>query len=210
MLEQTSSSDNPRQAAYALGLLAEAPGYNLQLLLGKLAESPAVEVRTKVYELARVQRDPQLLDRALAELRSPASGEAAPSVRAAASYVLVVSTDAQQLLGELLKTSNTNIWDGAMDAVLERRELASAVITREWISAAAQDPAPERRALAARAIGAAGDERIEALTMNLELLTRNVETLRDAAAAGWREYPCARPHRGDSRASAHRHGGRLE
>ena len=58
LLEQTACGENPRQAAYALGLLAEAPGYNLRPLLGKLAENPAVEVRTKVFELARVERDP--------------------------------------------------------------------------------------------------------------------------------------------------------
>lgn len=168
LLEQTTASENPRQAAYALGLLAEAPGYNLRPLLGKLAENPAVEVRTKVFELARVERDPQLIDGALAELRAGDSSGAAPSVRAAARYVLVVSGDAQQLLRELLQTPNTNIWDGAMDAVLERRELAPEVITREWISAAAQDPSPERRALAARAIGAAGDQDTEALFRLLE------------------------------------------
>jgi HEAT repeat protein len=42
------------------------------------------------------------------------------------------------------------------------------VITHEWISAAAQDPTPERRALAARAIGAAGDPDTEVLFRLLE------------------------------------------
>jgi ATP:ADP antiporter, AAA family len=168
LLEQTTASENPRQAAYALGLLGEAPGYNLRPLLGKLAQNPAVEVRTKVYELARVEHDPQLIDSALAELRGAGAAGSEPTVRAAAHYALIVSGDAQQLLRELLQSPNANIWDGAMDAVLDRRDLASEVITREWISAAAQDPVPERRALAARAIRAAGDQDTEALYRLLE------------------------------------------
>jgi hypothetical protein len=61
-------------------------------------------VRTKVFELARLERDPQLMDGALAELRAGASSGAAPSLRAAARYVLVVSSDAQPLLRELLQS----------------------------------------------------------------------------------------------------------
>ena len=163
LLEQTALCEHPRQAAYALGLLREADGYDLHPLLAQLAASPAAEVRAKVYELARQQGDAQLRERALEEVRSLQSADAGPARRAAVRYALALSPERQQLLREFLEMPDPMIWDGCMDAVAMQPELAVDVITREWIATAALDPNAERRVLAARAVGAKGDEGTEAL-----------------------------------------------
>jgi ATP:ADP antiporter, AAA family len=168
LLQQTALGENPRQAAYALGLLADTQDRDLQPLLTKLAESPAVEMRAKVFDLARAQNYGALLDRALGEVYRQHSNDAAPAVRAAVSYALTVSSDAPRLLYEFLELRDPAIWEGAMDAVLVRHELARDVITRDWIAAAARDPDFRRRALAARAVEVSGDEGIEALHRLLE------------------------------------------
>jgi len=47
LLEETAAGENPRQAAYAIGMLAEAPGYDLLPLLSALAHSSLREVQEK-------------------------------------------------------------------------------------------------------------------------------------------------------------------
>jgi AAA family ATP:ADP antiporter len=120
-------------------------------------------VRAKVYDLARAHRDPQFLDRALEEIHGPYSAEAGPALRGAVSYALTVSPDAKALLGGFLEMSDARVWEGAMDAVLVQGDLASGVITHDWITAAAHDPDVRRRALAARAVAVTGDEGVEEL-----------------------------------------------
>jgi AAA family ATP:ADP antiporter len=56
-----------------------------------------------------------------------------------------------------------SIWEGAMNAVQARPALATDVITREWIAAAAQDGDVQRRALGARAVAVTGDQGTEVL-----------------------------------------------
>ncbi|HET9321551.1 MAG TPA: Npt1/Npt2 family nucleotide transporter [Bryobacteraceae bacterium] len=163
LLQQTACSENPRQAAYALGLLAEVQDYDLGPLLNKLVESSAVELRAKTFELARAQGYAPLLDRALAEARARQSFDAGSAVRAAVSYALAISPEAQTLLREFLETSDPSVWEGAMNAVQARPELGTDVITREWIAAAAQDADVRRRALAARAVAVTGDRGSEVL-----------------------------------------------
>src|SRR4030095_3962269 len=51
LLEKALREGTPRQVAYSLGLLAEAPGYDIEPLIEKFVLSPAPEVRTKVYDL---------------------------------------------------------------------------------------------------------------------------------------------------------------
>ena len=162
LLQQTACCENPRQAAYALGLLAEARDYDLGPLLSKLVESPEVEVRAKIFELACAQRYAPLLDRALAEVHEHSS-DARQAVRAAVSYVLAVSPEAQRLLRGFLEMREPSIWEGAMNAVQARPHLAADAITREWIEAAAGDADVRRRALAARAVGVTGDQGTEVL-----------------------------------------------
>jgi AAA family ATP:ADP antiporter len=168
LLEQTALCDNPRQAVFALGLLAETQRYDLHPFLIKLAGSPAADVRAKVYELARQQGDGQLLDRALEEVRGLPSAGSGAVKRTAVDYALAVSPARQLLLREFLEMTDVEIWDGCIDAVAKHPELAADLITPEWIAAAAQDAHPERRVLAARAAGARGDEGTEALHKLLE------------------------------------------
>lgn len=158
LLEQTAAGSNPRQAAYALSLLAEVRGYDLAPLLSRLAASPAAEVRAEVYEAARTLAHPQLAGHALEEVRGARPAETAAAVRAAVHYVLTVSGDACQLAAEFLNAPDAVIWDGAMDALASQPALVSQALTLEWIQAAAADMDPRRRALAARALGVAGDE----------------------------------------------------
>ncbi|MEK7407473.1 MAG: hypothetical protein AAB225_20540, partial [Acidobacteriota bacterium] len=61
LLEQAAAGPNVRQACYALSVLAEAPGYDMRPLLGRLAESSSPEVRGQVYEQARSLRLAELL-----------------------------------------------------------------------------------------------------------------------------------------------------
>jgi hypothetical protein len=61
LLEIAAAGGSPRQAAYAVSLLADAPGYDATSLLERLAGSPHVEVRAQIYALARRHRSTALL-----------------------------------------------------------------------------------------------------------------------------------------------------
>src|SRR6185369_4633413 len=50
-LESVVAGDNPRQAAYALSLLADAPRYNAQPIVDRAARSPHPEVREEAYQV---------------------------------------------------------------------------------------------------------------------------------------------------------------
>lgn len=169
LLEQTALGDNPRQAAYALSLLAEARGYPLDTQLRKLTSSPHPEVRAKVYDLARSAQFNDALEPAMREIEAAASsGEAEPAVKAAVRYALAVSPEAHRLAKEFLAKSDPVISEGAVEAMVAHPEIAQDVITHEWISKAANDSDAQRRALAASAIGVAGDQGTEALHKLLE------------------------------------------
>jgi hypothetical protein len=74
LLEETVARKNSRQARYALGLLAEAPGYDVRPLLEELGHSPAPELREKVYDVAATLTFDGLLEPAMAEIRAAQSG----------------------------------------------------------------------------------------------------------------------------------------
>lgn len=156
LLEETAAAGNPRQTAYALELLAEAPGYDAAPILAKLSAHAAGEVRTRVYEIARAHRVEVLLPRALEEARG---GEAAP---AAVAYALAVAPDPRGLAREFLSAA-PRVAAGAVQALSGQPELAAELITNEWLAANARSESPERRGLAAAAIGARGDQGTEAL-----------------------------------------------
>ncbi len=168
LLEQTALGENPRQAVYALGLLADTEEYDLRPLLAKLAGSPAVEVRAKVFELARAENYAPLVDQALAEVHRPHSAGNAAAVRAAVGYALTVSGAAQGLLREFLESPDPAVWEGAMDGLAAQPELALGVVTHEWILAAASDADVGRRLLAARAVAVTRDKGTDVLHKLLE------------------------------------------
>ena len=78
LLEQTTETNNARQAVYALSLLAEVPNYAMEKRLVKLVDSTLPEVRGKVYEIAKQRNIRSLYDNAVAELRSSRFGDDAP------------------------------------------------------------------------------------------------------------------------------------
>lgn len=160
LLETTAAGPNPRQATYALGLLAEVNQFNLAPLLSKLSRGAPAEVRAKVYEIARGSGDASLLDTAMDEIR--AGGEPAV-LRPAAVYAVSVSPERAALARELLEHPAQAVAEGVVEALAQFPEEARAVITTEWIAAAAAAANPQRRALAAFAIGVAGDSATEAL-----------------------------------------------
>ena len=162
LLEQAAAGPNPRQACYALTLLAEAPGYDPRPLLRRLAASPLAEVRGKVYELARSINFPELLETAQAEI--PAVGpETERAVRPAVGYLLWVSPNASQLVRDFLEHPNALVSESALEAVGSLGEAARELVTLEWITQNGESADPRRRRLAALAVGVHGDQGTEAL-----------------------------------------------
>lgn len=152
LLETTAAGSNPRQAAYAISLLADAPGYDPTSLLGRLAGSPHMEVRTQLYALARQCGSTALVERAMAEMESP---DPSPAVRNAVAYALSVPANCEGRIQEFLDHRNPAVVEGVAEALTADSRLAGQAI-HQWISRAAADPDPKRRTLAARVAGTAG------------------------------------------------------
>jgi AAA family ATP:ADP antiporter len=152
LLEETARSGHPRQSAYALSLLTEAPGYHLEPILDELARHQAPEVRARVYQIARDRKYPKLADQALAEIRSARSGDTSPSLEAAVEYVLAVSTDTPDLARRLLDHPNDVVAETAARTLASHPETAQAIFTPEWIAERAASNDPRIRVLAAIAI----------------------------------------------------------
>ncbi|MEX2261010.1 MAG: Npt1/Npt2 family nucleotide transporter [Bryobacteraceae bacterium] len=155
LLEQITARDNPRQVTYAMDLLAEVPDYNLPALLSNLAGSPHDEIRAKAFDLARAARNPLLADRARTEMESGSAATAS-----AVGYLLSVSTDARGFASALLAHPSPAVARAALESL---PEAARTAITAEWLAEAAFSSHPERRALAALAIGVRGDRGTDSL-----------------------------------------------
>ncbi|MBI2680065.1 MAG: hypothetical protein HYX25_03540 [Candidatus Solibacter usitatus] len=150
LIEQTAAGENPRQAVYALSLLAETTGYELTPLLEKLAASRHAEVRARVYELARARAFDGLIARAKEE--HAAAGDSSAE-QAAAAYLVGLSVESAKTF---LNSPNIARGHGALDALAAQPSLAAETINAEWLRAAAADPDPRKRVLVARAAGLAG------------------------------------------------------
>ena len=138
LLERQLTGGTPRQASYALGQLAEAAQYEIAPLLAGLVNSPAVEIRRKVYEVASTTRYPGLREPAQLAVDSAVDG---PEQQAALRYLISME-------------------DNPLSA--------EAGITEAWIAQAARHPHPRRRALAAQAIALRGSDADHHLTQLLE------------------------------------------
>jgi ATP/ADP translocase/HEAT repeat protein len=167
LLEQAAVGANARQACYALSMLAEAPDFELEPLLRQLQAASSAEVRGKVYELARSRKFPELLETALAEVRSlhPRDGGA---IRPAVAYLLSVSPEASQLAAELLDDPNSLVGESALEALASQGEAGRDLVTYEWITRNAAEADPRRRRLAALGVGVRGDQGTESLHRLLE------------------------------------------
>ena len=159
LLEAAAQGSNARQAAYAISLLGEAPSYDPEPLLLRLAGSAIDEVRAQVYEVARSRGSGALIDRALAELQAvPFS----PATHKAVVYLLTVSPDRAERARQLLDHADPAIQEAVVEALTGRPE-AAAVLTGDWIARAASDSDPRRRALAASAVAARCDREVEVI-----------------------------------------------
>jgi HEAT repeat protein len=167
-LEETAQSGQPRQAAYAIGLLAEAPGYDARRLFDSLADHPSVEVRDKVYEVAAAGDFSGLLKKATGEVRFAEGAPDRPFAPAAVCYVMKMDPEPERLAAELLEAPNPKVVAAALDALRTLPELAQELISREWLDRMASSQDASRRALAAQAVGARGDQGTEVLHRLLE------------------------------------------
>lgn len=190
LLEQTALGPNPRQAAYALSLLADGGSYNFERLLPKLAQSMAPEVRARAYELAASTGDRRLLDRANSDIREARPRSDKNLIRAAVVYVLSVSPETRPLALLLLNHPNPLVTRGLIEYLASKPELARELITHNWLNSQAMDRDPARRCLAAAAIRARGDQGTEALHTLLADEDPQVaeEAFRSAAQLQNREY----------------------
>lgn len=160
MLERTAESPNPRQASYALGLLNDAPKYDLRPILIRLAASPQDEVRAKVFELARGRKMPDLRENAEEELRRGADHG---SVRQAVMYLVETAQDPAKEAKKYLDRGEPALQEGAIEALIVHPEVAREVIHHEWINAKAADEDWRQRALAARVVAIRGDQGTEVI-----------------------------------------------
>jgi ATP:ADP antiporter, AAA family len=135
LLETTARGANPRQAAYALGMLAEAHNYDVRPLLRLLATSPAGEVREKVYALAASLASDDALEQALNEIRAAQASQGAPvgPAMAAVAYALRVAPDRAVLAAQLLNDPHPFLVRGALEGLRSDRQLAETLITRDWL-----------------------------------------------------------------------------
>lgn len=163
MLEQTSRAGNARQAAYALELLSQAPGYRVEPLLAELVQSPHAKIRGKVFEIARKSRIPGLTPVALAEIRNSRTPDRSPAVREAVLYAVALSGDPATLARRLLDHMNPEVPANTVTALADLPEIARELIHHDWLRATSSDTSASRRALAAQAIGVRGDSGTEAL-----------------------------------------------
>ncbi len=151
MLEQTAQSEQPRQAAYALSLLAESAGYDPAALLAKMSKTAEAAVRAPMYRLAMAAGDKSLMARAEAEL---AGGAPVPE---AIAYLLAQSGDPDTQVGALLDHENATVARAALDNLARHPERAQRLLSDGWLNAASKHADPQRRALAATAVRIRGD-----------------------------------------------------
>ena len=159
LLEAAAECSNPRQAAYAMSLLGDTPSYDPEPLLVRLGRCPFDEVRAQAYEVARCRNSAALIDRALAELEA---GRPSPATCKAVVYLLRVSSDRADRARQLLDHPDPAIQEATVEALAGQPE-AAVVLTDEWIARAARDSAPRRRALAASAVAARCDQKVEVI-----------------------------------------------
>ncbi len=155
LLEQAARGGNVRQACYALSVLGEAPGYEIRPLLSELVESTLPEVRSEVYRLARSARFDGLMGWAQAELPTAKHAGVRDS---AVRYLLAVSPERTSTAREFLNSDNLRLAESTLAAIGENAGEFREVVTHEWCARGITDPDPERRRLAAIAIGVCGED----------------------------------------------------
>ncbi len=149
LVEETAESENPRQVAYALSLLSDVQGYDIAALLKRHSRDSAPAVRQAVFEIAAARK----LTGFEAEARESMSEDAV-------AYLLAVAPDPEALMAELLRR-NSQIAEAAVHSA--GGAAGRGAIRMEWVEAAAADPDPKRRHLAAAALALTGDAGLSTL-----------------------------------------------
>ncbi len=149
LLEEALESGSPRQAEYALSLLADAPGYLLERKLAEVVHHRSPEVRAKVYELALEHKMRDLVDDALGEIRSARPKDENPALQPAVQYALAYAPDAADLAARLVNHTNHTVASAAIETLSHHPDISQKLITPQWIEDAAKSPEAGRRALAA-------------------------------------------------------------
>jgi ATP/ADP translocase/HEAT repeat protein len=188
LLETAARGGNPRQAAFALTLLNEAPGYDIRPILQDLADSPLPEVQERAFRIAADLSFENLVGKAASQPASPRT----------ARYLLVVAPD--RFASVFLGHDNPEIVAAALEGVGAGHRPASTLIGDEWIADRAQSPDPRRRALAAAALALRGDMGTDTLRQLIDDPDPSVAraALRTAGALGNRECVFSVIHRLDN------------
>jgi AAA family ATP:ADP antiporter len=152
LLERTVKEGHPRQAAYALGLLADAPDYHVAELAGSLAKSPESEVRAKAFEVLLKLGDGRARDAALADIRFARGGNAGPAVVPAVAYALALDPEPHALGRRLLDHPSTAVQFAAMSALTTSPDVLAKVIDDSRLRVMAESADPRERRLAAMAL----------------------------------------------------------
>jgi ATP:ADP antiporter, AAA family len=163
LLERTARGDHPRQAAYALRLLSDAPGYDAMPLATELSSASNAEVRGAAYNTLRANRDPRALDAALAEIRNARGKASSATVREAVLYALAVAPDPAALSRQLLDHENAEVRAATVESLAAHPDVAQALFSEQRIWELADSRAAEDRRLAAIAIRATGGRRADHL-----------------------------------------------
>jgi ATP:ADP antiporter, AAA family len=155
-LEEAAQGTTPRQAVYALSLLAEAPKYDMRPLLLRQARGALPEVRAKMYEIAANLRYDGLLEIAAAD-----SG--ARPIPSAVAYLLALSPERARIAQTMLASGDPETVEAALEGLRGQSELAAESVAFSAIERWAQSEDSRWRAIAARAIGFRGDHGTELL-----------------------------------------------
>ncbi len=189
LLEEVARRSNERQVLYALSLLGEAPGYDVVPLIEELAESELQVIRAKVYELARAAAYPGLRERALKDVEGCSSLH--PDLaHEAVAYLIEISPEPLPLAARLINHSECFVGRAVIEAMSKRPEAVRELASRDWLLAAASSDSPERRALAAFAIGVRGGADIEVLHRLLSDPDEQVVAAACRAAGRLRDAQC--------------------
>lgn len=156
LLESTIDGENPRQGAYALSLLADAPNYDVRPLLEKAVAGRHDELRDKAYEIAAAMRYDGL------KWGKPARSTAE------VAYAIAISPDRARLAADFLNDPDPAVAAAALEALRSDTVAAQQAISNEWLERTTASADPNRRALAPTALAVRGDQRPEALCRFIE------------------------------------------
>ena len=181
LLEATIEGDNPRQAAYALSLLGEAPGYDVRPMLLKAVASPHAELRDEAYKIGAAMHYEGL--KWSKPARTPAE----------VAYAIAISPDRARLAADFLEDPNPAAANAALHALGSDPAAARHVLTDSWLERAGASRDPDRRALAAAAIAVRGDLQADGLCRFLEDPDPRPVAAAARAAASLKDRACVFP-----------------